>query len=180
MKKILSIVLAVLMLASCASMSFAATIDQSTADPKTADVVVQTTLDGSTMPETGTYEVTIPANLNIVWGTTTATPVDPAEAGSLNYEVTSQLALGAKLTVSVEAAAADVNAEGNPALVCTTDSTVTLDYTSTGFVAQEFTNAINDGATPDEAVTITVPDWSKAPVATYDTILTYKVEYTAP
>lgn len=175
MKKILSIVLAVLMLASCATMAFGATINQNS-DPKNTDVVVETTLDGSTMPETGTYEVTIPANINIVWGTTEATPVDPAEAGSLNYEVTSQLALGAKLTVSVAADAADVDTDGNAALVCTTDATKFLAYEATGFGVQEF-GEINDGKTPTTAVTIAVPDWSEAPVAIYDTKLTYTVAY---
>mgnify|MGYP003290643092 CR=1 FL=1 len=170
MKKILSIVLAVLMLVSCSSMAFAATINQDTAEPKKADVVVETTLNGSTMPATGTYEISIPADLDIVWGTTTATPADPAEIGSLNYSVTSQLALGAKLTVSVAAS--------SDKLVCTTDDTVTLDYTSTGFSAQEFANAINDNATPDVAVTIAVPDWTNAPVTTYATTLTYTVVYT--
>ncbi len=177
MKKILSVVLAVLMLASCASMAFAATITHETAVPQEADVVVQTTLDDSEMPAAGTYTVTIPANINIVWGTTTSTPVDTAEEGSLNYEVTSQLALGAKLTVSVAADAADVDADGNAALVCTIDATKFLAYESTGFGVQEF-GEINKAKTPTTAVTIAVPDWSEAPVATYDTTLTYTVVYT--
>lgn len=175
MKKILSIVLAVLMLASCATMAFGATINQNS-DPKNTDVVVETTLDGSTMPATGTYEVTIPADIKIVWGKTEATPVNPAEAGSLNYEVTSQLALGAKLTVSVAADSADIDTDGKAALVCTTDATKFLAYEATGFDVQEF-GEINDGKTPTTPVTIKVPDWSKAPVATYDTTLTYTVAY---
>lgn len=162
MKKILSIVLAVLMLASCASMAFAATITQETAEPREADVVVQTTLTNSTMPATGTYTITIPADTSIVW--------DSPDAAAMDYKVTSQLALGAKLTVKVVAS--------SDALVCTADATKTLAYTSTGLDEVKEYGEINNGVVAP--VTITVPDWSNVPVADYATTLTYTVTYVAP
>ena len=162
MKKILSIVLAVLMLASCSSMAFAVTITQETAKPQEADVTVQTTLIGSDMPATGEYEITIPADTSIVWGS--------SDAAVMDYTVKSQLALGAKLTVKVVAS--------SDKLVCAADTTKTLAYESTGLdEVKEYGEINNNVVVP---VTITVPDWTNVPVTEYATTLTYTVTYTAP
>lgn len=159
MKKILSIVLAVLMLASCSNMAFAATITQETAEPKEADVTVQTTLIGSDMPATGEYEITIPADTSIVWGS--------PDAAVMDYTVKSQLALGAKLTVKVVAS--------SDKLVCAADTTKTLAYESTGLdEVKEYGEINNNVVVP---VTITVPDWTNVPVTDYATTLTYTVTY---
>ena len=163
MKKILSIVLAVLMLASCATMAFGATIiTQETAEPKKADVTVQTTLIGSDMLPEGKYEITIPADTSIVWGSSNAAVMD--------YTVKSQLALGAKLSVKVVAS--------SDKLVCAADTTKTLAYESTGLdEVKEYGEINNNVVVP---VTITVPDWTNVPVTDYATTLTYTVTYTAP
>ncbi len=158
--------MAVVMIMTLSLTSFAATINQDTADPKTSDVIVKTTLDGSSMPATGTYEVTIPADISVVWNTTT--PIT-----NVSYSVTSQLALGAKLTVSI------ADAENDTERMLRNDAYTTggLAYTATGFEAQEF-GELNSAATPATAVSITIADWSNVPVAEYDTHLTYTVAYT--
>ena len=78
MKKIVSILLAVMMIAAIAVPSFAATITKES-DAKTAE----------------NYTVTIPAEITVAWNDTTAQDA--------SYTVDSQLKLGAKLKVSAAA-----------------------------------------------------------------------------
>ncbi len=165
MKKIIALIMAVMMVMTLGLSSFAATINQETAEPKTADTIVKTTLEGSTMPTTGTYEITIPATTTIIWGT--ETDVD------LNYSVNSQLALGASLAVSV------ADAENDAERMLRNDAYTAggLAYTATGFEAQSF-GELNSNEAPATAVTINIADWSQVPVAEYDTTLTYTVVYT--
>ncbi|MEG1834617.1 MAG: hypothetical protein RR229_00700 [Oscillospiraceae bacterium] len=166
MKKIISIALSVVMLIAVAMPVFAAagtvTIDEKTsATPKTADVVVKTVLGGG-MPATGTYAVTIPADLTIAWDTVTATDV--------SYSVTSQLALGATLKVGI--------ASLNASTLKEVKSNKTIAYTPANFADKTF-NEINNAVSSASTITVEQAAWDAAPVAEYLDTLTYTVTYVA-
>ena len=91
MKKIVSILLAVMMMAAIAVPSFAATITKES-DPKTADVQVKTKTTDKENNDPENYTVTIPAEITVAWNDTAAQDA--------SYTVDSQLKLGAKLKVS--------------------------------------------------------------------------------
>ncbi|MEG0546273.1 MAG: hypothetical protein RR552_03700 [Oscillospiraceae bacterium] len=163
MKKIISIALSVVMLIAVAMPVFAAgtaaTIDENSTS-KTADVVVKTDLGA--MPATGTYAVTIPADLIIAWDTVTATDV--------SYSVTSQLALGATLKVGIVSANTNALKEGK--------TSKTIAYTSADFAVKTF-GEINDAAKSASTITVAQAAWDAAPVAEYLDTLTYTVTYVA-
>ena len=94
MKKIVSILLAVMMIAAIAVPSFAATITKES-DPKTADVQVKTKTTDKENNDPENYTVTIPAEITVAWNDTAAQDA--------SYTVDSQLKLGAKLKVSATA-----------------------------------------------------------------------------
>ena len=94
MKKIVSILLAVMMIAAIAVPSFAATITKES-DPKTADVQVKTKTTDKENNDPENYTVTIPAEITVAWNDTAAQDA--------SYTVDSQLKLGAKLKVSAAA-----------------------------------------------------------------------------
>ena len=94
MKKIVSILLAVMMIAAIAVPSFAATITKES-DPKTADVQVKTKTTDKENNDPENYTVTIPAEITVAWNDTAAQDA--------SYTVDSQLKLGAKLKVSAVA-----------------------------------------------------------------------------
>ena len=158
MKKILSVVLAVLMLASCATLAFAAKIDQ-TSIPQSSDVTVQTEKTDSSV----WYEVSIPANTNIAWGSTSA--VD------MGYEVACQLEGTQKLTVTI------TSANGNK-FVNTSLSATGIAYTPAGFGANSFNTVTGTKAAPVKSdATITVPEanWQGIAIGEYSDTLTYTV-----
>ena len=158
MKKILSVVLAVLMLASCATMAFAAKIDQ-TSIPQSSDVTVRTKkTDGSVW-----YEVSIPADTSIAWGSTSA--VD------MGYEVACQLEGAQKLTVTI------TSANGNK-FVNTSLSATGITYTPAGFSAKTFNTVTGTKEAPVKSdATITVPEanWQGIAIGEYLDTLTYTV-----
>ncbi len=173
MKKIISVLLAVAMLAALTVPAFAVediTIskDEPAAGPDgaqkaTVDVVTKTTnTDGA---DAYTYSVTFPASFVFDWGDT--------NAKSAAYKVTSQLLLGASLDVSV---AADNGGE------MTNESTAsTLTYTLTNGGSTHFTE-VNNEATPTAApsVSIAKEEYKGVPIAAYTGRLTYTVTYNAP
>lgn len=158
MKKIVSILLAVMMIAAIAVPSFAATITKES-DPKTADVQVMTKTTDKENNDPENYTVTIPAEITVAWNDTTAQDA--------SYTVDSQLKLGAKLKVS----AAAENA-GKMTNAAATDKFLT--FTVAGGEATEYPE-INNAA--QSATTVTIADFSGVPIAMYTGTMTYTVEY---
>lgn len=156
MKKIVSILLAVMMIAAIAVPSFAATITEKS-DPKTADVQVMTKTTDKDNNDPENYTVTIPAEIAVRWGET--------EAKAAHYTVNSQLKLGAKLKVS--AAAENEGKMTNAA----TDKFLT--FTVAGGDVTEYPE-LNKNV--ESATTVTIADFN-APIAEYVGHMLYTVEY---
>lgn len=158
MKKIVSILLAVMMIAAIAVPSFAATITKES-DPKTADVQVKTKTTDKENNDPENYTVTIPVEIAVRWGET--------EAKAAHYTVNSQLKLGAKLKVS--AAAENEGKMTNAA----TDKFLT--FTVAGGDVTEYPE-LNKNV--ESATTVTIADFN-APIAEYVGHMLYTVEYVA-
>ncbi len=158
MKKIVSILLAVMMIAAIAVPSFAATITKES-DPKTADVQVMTKTTDKDNNDPENYTVTIPAEIAVPWG--------KKEAKDAHYTVNSQLKLGAKLKVS--AAAENEGKMTNAA----TDKFLT--FTVAGGEVAEYPE-LNKNV--ESSTTVTIADFN-APIAEYVGHMTYTVEYVA-
>ena len=161
MKKIVSILLAVMMIAAIAVPSFAVdpiTITEKS-DPKHAEVQVKTMITDKDNNDPENYTVTIPAEITVAWNDTTAQDA--------SYTVDSQLKLGAKLKVS--AAAKDAGKMTNAA----TDKFLT--FTVAGGDAAEYTE-LNTAV--KSSTTVTIADFN-APIAEYVGHMTYTVEYVA-
>lgn len=158
MKKIVSILLAVMMIAAIAVPSFAATITKES-DPKTADVQVMTKTTDKDNNDPENYTVTIPAEIAVPWG--------EKEAKDAHYTVNSQLKLGAKLKVS--AAAENEGKMTNAA----TDKFLT--FTVAGGEVAEYPE-LNKNV--ESSTTVTIADFN-APIAEYVGHMTYTVEYVA-
>lgn len=158
MKKIVSILLAVMMIAAIAVPSFAATITKES-DPKTADVQVMTKTTDKDNNDPENYTVTIPAEIAVPWG--------EKEAWDAHYTVNSQLKLGAKLKVS--AAAKNEGKMTNAA----TDKFLT--FTVAGGEVAEYPE-LNKNV--ESSTTVTIADFN-APIAEYVGHMTYTVEYVA-
>lgn len=159
MKKIVSILLAVMMIAAIAVPSFAATITKES-DPKTADVQVKTKTTDKDNNDPENYTVTIPAEITVAWNDTAAQDA--------SYTVDSQLKLGAKLKVSGVAENA-----GKMTNAAATDKFLTFTVAG-GDVAEypELNNAVKS------TTTVTIADFN-APIAEYVGHMTYTVEYVA-
>ena len=158
MKKIVSILLAVMMIAAIAVPSFAATITEKS-DPKTAEVQVMTKTTDKDNNDPENYTVTIPAEIAVPWGEKTA--------WNAHYTVNSQLKLGAKLKVS--AAAENEGKMTNAA----TDKFLT--FTVAGGDVTEYPE-LNKNV--ESATTVTIADFN-APIAEYVGHMIYTVEYVA-
>lgn len=159
MKKIVSILLAVMMIAAIAVPSFAATITEKS-DPKTAEVQVMTKTTDKDNNDPENYTVTIPAEITVAWNDTTAQDA--------SYTVDSQLKLGAKLKVSAAA-----NDAGKMTNAAATDKFLTFTVAG-GDVAEysELNTAVKS------STTVTIADFN-APIAEYVGHMTYTVEYVA-
>lgn len=159
MKKIVSILLAVMMIAAIAVPSFAATITEKS-DPKTAEVQVMTKTTDKDNNDPENYTVTIPAEITVAWNDTTAQDA--------SYTVDSQLKLGAKLKVSAAA-----NDAGKMTNAAATDKFLT--FTVAGGDVTEYTELNN---AVKSSTTVTIADFN-APIAEYVGHMTYTVEYVA-
>jgi len=159
MKKIVSILLAVMMIAAIAVPSFAATITKES-DPKTADVQVKTKTTDKENNDPENYTVTIPAEITVAWNDTAAQDA--------SYTVDSQLKLGAKLKVSAVAENA-----GKMTNAAATDKFLTFTVAG-GEVAEypELNTAVKS------STTVTIADFN-APIAEYVGHMLYTVEYVA-
>lgn len=170
MKKIISVLLAVAMLAALTVPAFAADItiskDEPAAGPDgaqtaTVDVVTKTTnTEGA---DAYTYSVTFPASFEFAWGDTAAKDA--------TYTVTSQLLLGASLDVSVAA--------NNGGKMTNENTASTLTYTLTNGGSAHFAEVNNDAA-PATHPTVSIASYAGVPIAVYTGTLTYTVTYNAP
>lgn len=169
MKKIISVVLAVVMLFAVCVPAFAAgtqEINKDTPVPvgnkqeATADVFTKTTKDGK---DAYTYSVTMPAEIAIEWGDT--------NAYDASYTVTSQLLLGAKLVVGVAA--------NNSGQMTNPGTDKFLNFTLSNGGNTEFAE-INNAAAPTAAPSVAVANFAGVPIAQYTGTLTYTVTYVAP
>lgn len=162
MKKLISAVIAAAMIASLGLTAFADNPITNESASKEAEIVVKTVIQD----DDETYSVTIPADLEIEWSDTSVHDMNP--------KVTSQLKLGAKLTIEVTAEDGTKlnNAGYAPGLA----------YTATGLNTEYTFNEINNDAIPGSAentVSAQVPDFTGVPVAVYQTTWTYTVTYAA-
>lgn len=162
MKKIISVLLAVAMLAALTVPAFAAEITKDSAEQSaTIDVVTKTTnTDGA---DAYTYSVTFPASFEFDWGDTAAKDA--------TYTVTSQLLLGASLDVSVAA--------NNGGKMTNENTASTLTYTLTNGGSAHFAE-VNNSAAPTAQPAVSIASYDNVPIAVYTGTLTYTVTYNAP
>ena len=156
MKKIVSIIIAVLMLASICVPSFAADI---TTNGGTGDAIVKT----KTVDEAGgnaeKFIVSIPATTEIPWG---------KDSKALTYSVESHLGYGKKLTVNVS---------GHGVMTYTVGAdSMTLDYTLGGTTAFTAAGPVVYPAA-DQTINVNVAEsaWKSAVVGEYQDTLTFTV-----
>lgn len=161
MKKILSIAVAVLMIAAICVPCFAATIDKTTPDGKGT---AQVKTDISAVTDTGTFVVTIPAEMPIPWNT-----ANTDSATDFTYSVESQLKTGKVIQVDVAQNSANM----------TSASGATLAYTITGDITAVKTTApVVAAGTFVKTVTVNVAGeaWANAAIDEYTDHLTFTAQ----
>ena len=164
MKKIIAIVMALVMMMAVTVPAFA--IDQNTQKETDGSQKGSATVSTTTDETDATYTVSYPASFVFAWDDTT-----PKDA---NYTVTSQLPIGAKLTVSVIA--------DNGALMTSTNAPAyDLTYTLAGGFGEKDFNEINKDEGPDEDITIAIAqsEYDDAVPDVYEGTVTYMVVYSA-
>ena len=160
MKKIIAIVMALVMMMAVTVPAFAAEIKKDDANQFGQATVATTTSDTD-----ATYSVSYPATFTFAWDDTT-----PQVA---NYSVTSQLPIGASLTVSVAA-------DNGGIMTSATATGYDLTYTLAGGVGAKTFSEINNGTGPDTDITIAIAqsEYDEAVPAVYQGTVTYNVAYT--
>lgn len=161
MKKILSIAVAVLMIAAICVPCFAATIDKTTPDGKGT---AQVKTDISAVTDNGTFVVTIPAEMPIPWNT-----ANTDSSKDFTYSVESQLKTGKLIQVDV--------AQNNANM--TSASGATLAYTITGDItAVKTTASVVAAGTFVKTVTVNVAGtaWANASIDEYSDTLTFTAQ----
>lgn len=157
MKKVISIVLALVMMLAVCVPAFAADKTITNEAPDAQDAVVKTSTNGD---DKSNYTVTFPAETVISWG---------AETADIQYKVSAQLETGKVLKVS--AAAKDGNA------VMTDANGLTLAYTLSGDTSCTTTPNV---VTTDEVKTLTVnvptANWNAAVISEYSGNITFTAE----
>lgn len=164
MKKILSIVVAVLMIAAICVPCFAATIDKTTPDGKGT---AQVKTDISAVTDNGTFVVTIPAEMPIPWNT-----ANTDSSKDFTYSVESQLKTGKVIQVDVAQNSANM----------TSASGATLAYTITGDItAVKTTASVVAAGTFVKTVTVNVAGiaWANAAIDEYSDTLTFTAQVVA-
>ena len=162
MKKIISVLLAVAMLAALTVPAFAVDITKDSAE-QSAEVDVVTKTTNTEGEDAYSYTVTIPASFEFDWGDTAAKDA--------TYTVTSQLLLGASLDVSV------ATNNGGEMTAAGTDQTLT--YTLANGGSTHFTE-VNNSAAPTAQPAVSIASYDNVPIAVYTGTLTYSVTYNAP
>ena len=161
MKKILSIAIAVLMIAAICVPCFAATIDKTTPDGKGT---AQVKTDISAVTDNGTFVVTIPAEMPIPWNT-----ANTDSSKDFTYSVESQLKTGKVIQVDVAQNSANM----------TSASGATLAYTITGDItAVKTTASVVAAGTFVKTVTVNVAGtaWANAAIDEYSDTLTFTAQ----
>lgn len=161
MKKILSIAVAVLMIAAICVPCFAATIDKTTPEGKGT---AQVKTDISAVTDNGTFVVTIPAEMPIPWNT-----ANTDSSKDFTYSVESQLKTGKVIQVDV--------AQNNANM--TSASGATLAYTITGDITAVKTTApVVAAGTFVKTVTVNVAGaaWANAAIDEYSDTLTFTAQ----
>lgn len=161
MKKILSIAVAVLMIAAICVPCFAATIDKTTPEGKGT---AQVKTDISAVTDNGTFVVTIPAEMPIPWNT-----ANTDSSKDFTYSVESQLKTGKLIQVDV--------AQNNANM--TSASGATLAYTITGDITAVKTTApVVAAGTFVKTVTVKVAGaaWANAAIDEYSDTLTFTAQ----
>ncbi len=161
MKKILSIAVAVLMIAAICVPCFAATIDKTTPDGKGT---AQVKTDISAVTDNGTFVVTIPAEMPIPWNT-----ANTDSSKNFTYSVESQLKTGKLVQVDV--------AQNNANM--TSASGATLAYTITGDItAVKTAGPVVAAGTFVKTVTVNVAGtaWANAAIDEYSDTLTFTAQ----
>lgn len=161
MKKILSIAVAVLMIAAICVPCFAATIDKTTPNGKGT---AQVKTDISAVTDNGTFVVTIPAEMPIPWNT-----ANTDSAKDFTYSVESQLKTGKLVQVDV--------AQNNANM--TSASGATLAYTITGDItAVKTAGPVVAAGTFVKTVTVNVAGtaWANAAIDEYSDTLTFTAQ----
>lgn len=164
MKKILSIAVAVLMIAAICVPCFAATIDKTTPDGKGT---AQVKTDISAVTDNGTFVVTIPAEMPIPWNT-----ANTDSSKDFTYSVESQLKTGKLIQVDVAQNSANM----------TSASGATLAYTITGDITAVKTTApVVAAGTFVKTVTVNVAGtaWANAAIDEYSDTLTFTAQVVA-
>lgn len=146
MKKVISVLLAVLMLAALMVPAFAATFTQ---DEGEGSATVKT--DTSAVTGEGTYTVTYDAEITVPWNST--------DAVYSEYTVETHLRSGNKLEVTVSS---DGIMEYNA---------LQLPYTLAGDLS--YTAGAAENTTKKISVTVAQDNWDKAPIADYTDTITY-------
>ena len=161
MKKILSIAVAVLMIAAICVPCFAATIDKTTPEGKGT---AQVKTDISAVTDNGTFVVTIPAEMPIPWNT-----ANTDSSKDFTYSVESQLKTGKLIQVDVAQNHANM----------TSASGATLAYTITGDItAVKTTTPVVAAGTFVKTVTVKVAGaaWANAAIDEYSDTLTFTAQ----
>ena len=164
MKKNLSIAVAVLMIAAICVPCFAATIDKTTPDGKGT---AQVKTDISAVTDSGTFIVTIPAEMPIPWNT-----ANTDSSKDFTYSVESQLKTGKRIQVDVAQNSANM----------TSASGATLAYTITGDItAVKTTASVVAAGTFVKTVTVNVAGaaWANAAIDEYSDTLTFTAQIVA-
>ena len=164
MKKILSIAVAVLMIAAICVPCFAATIDKTTPDGKGT---AQVKTDISAVTDSGTFIVTIPAEMPIPWNT-----ANTDSSKDFTFSVESQLKTGKRIQVDVAQNSANM----------TSASGATLAYTITGDItAVKTTASVVAAGTFVKTVTVNVAGaaWANAAIDEYSDTLTFTAQIVA-
>lgn len=151
MKKVISLVMALVMMMAVMVPAFAAELNATT-QSGTATVVTDT----SAITGDGTYTVTYPATMNIVWSTTTT---------NFEYKVTSQLKTGKLVNVTV--------ADTGDGLNMVNAANATLAYTLGGTVNGTTTAPVVTDATFNYSINVETTAWNAAAIDTYSDTLTF-------
>ncbi len=157
MKKVISIVLALVMMMAVMVPAFATKeINQSSTEQKNTATVIT---DTSAITGDGTYSVTYPATMKIVWDKTTAT--------NFEYTVKSQLKTGKLVNVKI------TDEENKFEMVNT--SNVAIPYTLSGTTDGTTTNPVVTDAKFTYSITVAESAWKAVSIDNYSDTLTFTV-----
>lgn len=154
MKKVISLVMALVMMMAICVPAFAATLDATT---QSNTATVQT--DTSAITGDGTYSVTYPATMNIVW--------DKTEATNFIYTVNSQLKTGKLVNVKI-------TDEDNEFQMVNT-ANAAIPYTLSGATDGTTTNPVAADAEFTYSITVEESAWKAVSIDSYSDTLTFTV-----